>query len=111
MPPASSLSLLPDVLRFPYPDHMGRPSTTRSAVLDNFGNAPATRRTLVMAGPDAGVFQLASQHPATRTLGPGDSELFTLRFAVPCGASPPIPGGSSGRTHEIRSLNPGGLIG
>jgi hypothetical protein len=81
-PPAPSLTIIPEVLRFPaYP---GGPLTTRNAFLDNLGNAAATRTTVAIVGPDATLFQLASQHPATRTLGPGDSEQFVLRFSEPC---------------------------
>jgi hypothetical protein len=84
-PPAPSLSVLPDVLRFPYPDHLGRPATTRNALLTNFGNAPADRLAVTVIGPDAGLFPLTSQHPASLTLDPGEDELFSIRFAVPCG--------------------------
>jgi hypothetical protein len=88
-PPAPSLSVLPDVMRFPYPDHRGRPATTRNAFLSNYGNAAADRLAVAVVGPDAAVFQLVSQHPATLTLAPGEDELFTVRFAVPCGAPAP----------------------
>jgi hypothetical protein len=89
LPPAPSLSILPDVLRFPYPDHRGRPATTRNALLTNYGNAAADRLAVAIVGPDASVFQLVSQHPAPRTLAPGADELFTVRFTVPCGAPAP----------------------
>jgi hypothetical protein len=91
--PAPSLSVLPEVLRFPYPDQRGRPSTIRSVLMNNFGNAPADRTTIAISGPDAARFRLLSQHPATRTLDPGASEQFTLRLAVPC-AAPLSPGDS-----------------
>jgi hypothetical protein len=84
-PPAPSLSILPDVLRFPYPDHRGQPATIRNAFLSNFGNAPADRTAIAIVGPDAALFQLVSQHGATRTLGPGQDEQFTVRLAVSCG--------------------------
>jgi hypothetical protein len=89
MPPTPSLSVLPDVLRFPYPDHRGLPATTRNAFLDNFGNAPADRTAVAVVGPDATLFELVSQHPPTLTLPPGGNEQFTLRLAVPCGAPTP----------------------
>jgi hypothetical protein len=89
-PPAPSLSVLPDVMRFPYPDHRGRPATTRNALLTNFGNAAADRLAVAVVGPDASVFQLVSQHPTPHTLAPGTDELLTVRFTVPCGA--PAPG-------------------
>jgi hypothetical protein len=98
-PAAASLSILPDTLRFPYPDHLGRPTTTRNAFLDNFGNAAADRTTIAVVGPDAARFQLVSQHPPMRTLAPGDSEQFTLHLAVPCGG--PTPGVSWRATLRI----------
>ncbi len=85
LPPAPSLNILPDVLRFPYPDHLGRPATTRNALLTNFGNAPADRLAVALIGPDASAFQLVSQHRPTQTVAPGRDELFTIRFVVPCG--------------------------
>ena len=42
-PPAPRLFVVPDVLRFPFPDHLGRPATRRSALLSNYGNVPADR--------------------------------------------------------------------
>jgi hypothetical protein len=87
--PSASLSILPDVLRFPYPDQRGQPATTRNAFLSNFGNASADRLTIAVVGPDVGRFQLVSQHPAVRTLPPGEDEQFTLRLAAPCGLSGP----------------------
>lgn len=98
-PPAPSLSVLPDVMRFPYPDHRGRPATTRNALLTNFGNAAADRLAVSVLGPDASVFQLVSQHPAPQTLAPGADELFTVRFAVPCGS--PAPAASMSATLRI----------
>jgi hypothetical protein len=94
MPPSASLSLLPDVMRFPYPNHTGQPVWVRSAFLDNTGNAPAIRRTVLVSGPDAAAFELVSQHLAPRTLIPGTSEQFTVRLAVPPCGSPPLPGGA-----------------
>ena len=84
--PSPSLSVLPNVLRFPYPDHLGRPATTLNAFLTNYGNAAADRTAVAVVGPDATLFQLVSQHPPTRTLAPGEDERFTLRLAVACGA-------------------------
>ena len=98
-PPAPSLSVLPDVMRFPYPDHRGRQATTRNALLTNFGNAAADRLAVAIVGPDASVFQLVSQHPAPYTLTPGSDELFTVRFAVPCGS--PAPAASMSATLRI----------
>jgi hypothetical protein len=89
LPPAPSLDVLPEVLRFPYPDHRGRPATTRNALLTNFGSAPAERLAVAVVGSDASAFQLVSQHPSPQTLAPGGDELFTVRFVVPCGASGP----------------------
>jgi hypothetical protein len=86
-PPAPSLNVLPDVLRFPYPDHLGRPATTRNALLTNYGNVAADRLAVAVIGPDAAAFQLVSQHQARQTLAPGGDELFTVRFVVPCGAA------------------------
>jgi hypothetical protein len=53
--------------------------------LSNFGNAPADRTAVAIVGQDAARFQLVSQHAATRTLGPGEDEQFTVRLAVSCG--------------------------
>ena len=86
--PEPSLSILPDVLRFPYPDHLGRPATTRNALLSNFGSAAATRTDVSIIGPDAGAFEMTSQHAATRPLAPGEDEQFTVRLNVPCGGVP-----------------------
>ena len=50
--PTASLSILPEMLRFPYPDHLGRPATTRNAFLSNLGSrrrhaptSPSSART------------------------------------------------------------------
>jgi hypothetical protein len=83
----------------PYPDHLGRPATTRNALLTNYGNAAAARLAVAVVGPDASLFQLVSQHPAPHTLAPGADELFTVRFAVPCGD--PAPAASMSATLRI----------
>jgi hypothetical protein len=100
-PPAPSLSVLPDVLRFPYPDHLGRPATVRNALLTNYGNVPADRQAVTVIGPDAAVFQLESQHPVPHTLAPGEDELFRVRFGVPCGG--PVPGAPRSATLRIET--------
>lgn len=87
-PPSASLSVLPDVLRFPVPDHHGRPATERAAFLDNFGNAPATRSAIQIIGPDAPFFQLIGTYPPSRTMAPAESEDYRIAFTLPCTATP-----------------------
>ena len=87
------------MLRFPYPDHLGRPATTRNALLTNFGDAAADRLAAAVIGPDASAFQLVSQHPAPHTLAPGADEPFTVRFTLPCGG--PAPAASMSATLRI----------
>lgn len=87
-PPAPSLSILPEIMRFPYPDHRGLPTTLLALFMTNTGSAPATRSAVRIVGPDAAMFTIVNAPPATRTIGPADSEDFHLRFDVPCSAAP-----------------------
>lgn len=87
-PPSASLTVLPELLRFPAVDHRGRPTALRSVFIDNYGNAPATRSAIGISGPDAAFFRLEGVIPASRTIGPGESEDYRLRFDVPCSTAP-----------------------
>lgn len=87
-PPSASLTILPELLRFPTVDHRGRPAILRNVFIDNFGNAPATRSAIGIAGPDAAFFRLEGVIPASRTIGPGESEDYRLRFDIPCSTAP-----------------------
>jgi hypothetical protein len=83
-----SLVALPSVLSFPRHrlDAAGQVMEhwQLNAIVANYGNSAMNRGTVGIVGPDAARFHLASTHPATAVIAPGDDETFIVASAASC---------------------------
>jgi hypothetical protein len=80
--------VLPQYLELPRPHWNGSRSWQASFLLVNDGETDMVRSQIQLAGAHAARFQVASVHPATWTIAPGDAEHFTIQYnPSPCGVA------------------------